>query len=194
MPKKPPKKPPIVGSLRATEAPDTFSATLTVFDQPPDNHPIYNLVGRVAAEWARLEHELDLIIWALAGIVPERGSCFTAQIIGHSNRCFTIIALATHNGISQEIIDRVEKLRNRIFGISERRNRIIHDPWYVDYQGSMTAQFKSMPKKELKYGITEVADAEINSVISIIRDRIDDCRKLRADTRAEIDTSRGKRR
>ena len=31
----------------------------------PDAHPFYALIGRVAAEWARLEHNLDLIIWDL---------------------------------------------------------------------------------------------------------------------------------
>ena len=32
-----------------------------------DAHPIYQMVGQVASEWAHLEHLLDELIWRLAG-------------------------------------------------------------------------------------------------------------------------------
>jgi hypothetical protein len=45
----------------------------------PADHPIYSLVGRVASAWAHLEHALDLIIWDLSEIDPQRTACITAQ-------------------------------------------------------------------------------------------------------------------
>src|SRR5262245_1557816 len=35
------------------------------FEQLPDEHSFYNMVGRVASEWAHFEHVLDLAIWEL---------------------------------------------------------------------------------------------------------------------------------
>jgi hypothetical protein len=53
---------------------------------PPDDHPVYTLIGKVASKWSHLEHTLDLIIWDLAGIEPEKGACITAQMMGAANR------------------------------------------------------------------------------------------------------------
>jgi hypothetical protein len=43
------------------------------FSKPPNDHPLYATVGRVAAEWAELEHGLDQIIWRLSGTTSQLG-------------------------------------------------------------------------------------------------------------------------
>ena len=44
-------------------------------------------------------------------------------------------------------------LSEKCFSVSEARNRIVHDPWFVDKSDSGVAQFMSMPRKDLHYGI-----------------------------------------
>jgi len=39
-----------------------------------------------------LKHALDLIVWDLSSVAPERGACITAQMLGATNRYKTIIA------------------------------------------------------------------------------------------------------
>jgi hypothetical protein len=47
-----------------------FAPRVTIHGPLPEDHPFYALVGRVASEWAHLEHILDTTIWDLLGIVP----------------------------------------------------------------------------------------------------------------------------
>ena len=61
--------------------------------RPPDGHEIYNLIGRVAAEWSHLEHILDRSIWKLAKVPGSRGACLTAQMMGVWPRFNAIDAL-----------------------------------------------------------------------------------------------------
>lgn len=49
---------------------------------------------------------------------------------------------------------------------SEDRNRIVHDPWYVDYHDtSIVAQHRSMPKDKYIFGIAQV---ELDGIIASI--------------------------
>jgi hypothetical protein len=47
--------------------------------------PHYAAVGRVASKWAMLEHQIQSLIWGLAGLDEMTGTCITSQI-GHSGR------------------------------------------------------------------------------------------------------------
>jgi hypothetical protein len=59
-----------------------MQATLSVHGPLPPDHPLYARIGRVASEWAHIEHILDLIIWKLANIHDKQGACITSQILG----------------------------------------------------------------------------------------------------------------
>src|SRR6266704_5852432 len=59
----------------------------------PRDHPHLALIGRIAVEWAAIEHQLDVIIWRLASLEPHVGACLTAQIMGVGPRFLTLIAL-----------------------------------------------------------------------------------------------------
>jgi len=69
---------------------------LDLFPPPPlpAKHSRYALIGRVAAEWAQLEHLLDLIIWnLLTRLDRETASCLipTARIYDSDvNRVFVV--------------------------------------------------------------------------------------------------------
>jgi len=83
----------VSSSTSATQLPSYKVWTPTPL--PPDHH-VYTLVGRVASEWSRFEHTLDLIICDLANIEPEKGACITAQIMGATPRFRVIITQLKH--------------------------------------------------------------------------------------------------
>jgi hypothetical protein len=47
----------------STAAAATQAVVGRVRNPLPAEHPAYALIGRVAAEWAQLEHALDIILW-----------------------------------------------------------------------------------------------------------------------------------
>ncbi|SIO61531.1 hypothetical protein SAMN05443247_08858 [Bradyrhizobium erythrophlei] len=131
----------------------------------PDGHPIYALVGKVASDWAHVEHTLDVIIWDLSGIDHRKGAAITAQIMGAYGRFKAILALLAHPDFSgrkslQAVVRRATDLMNRSSELSDKRNRIVHDPWYAYTVSGRTAQFKSMPHKDHRYGI-QLVDAKV---------------------------------
>jgi len=149
---------------------------------PPD-HPIYALVGRVASTWAHLEHTLDLIIWDLVGIEAERVACVTAQIIGATPRYRTIVSLLKQrkSAAFDKLAKKTEELMQKTYGPTEKRNRIVHDSWYITDKKA-TAQFRSMPTKDARFGICEVDDNEIKALLEEANKLI----KLASDLRVEV--------
>jgi hypothetical protein len=159
-----------------------------LLERLPDEHPLYALIGRVASEWAHLEHFLDLIIWEMSGTDPVRGSCITAQLMGATPRYNTIIALCTAMKLSDKILGDVDELRRKSYDVQELRNRIIHDPWYVVIGTGKTAQFRSMPRSDLIHGFKDIDINEINNIFPRIHRRIEMARDLRIAISAEIAT------
>jgi hypothetical protein len=152
----------------------------------PDDHPIYSLVGRVASDWAHVEHLFDEMIWHLGAKDVVRGASITAQMTGVASRCRAIIGLLTTIGKrpqtnTQSLISKTEELMNKSYGPSDRRNRIVHDPWYVYTGLNQTAQFKAMPHKDLRYGVHPVDFTELNNALTEIKNYSDRVTKLRDD-------------
>jgi hypothetical protein len=167
------------------------NAQLRVHEPLPDDHPFYQMIGRVASEWAHVEHVLDLIIWELADLVPQKGACITAQLMGTAPRYRAISTLAQQMGLKKRLVERINGLQ----GITpnEARNRIIHDPWYMEKTSKRPAQFRSMPSKTPTYGMKDIEDAEITKAIEDIRKLRDKVSKLRADILDEIEIRKKKR-
>jgi hypothetical protein len=57
--------------------------------------PHYAAVGRVAARWAVLEHEIQEVIWDLAGLDDLTGTCITSQIGGSGRLMDALLALSS---------------------------------------------------------------------------------------------------
>jgi hypothetical protein len=172
----------IVTSTSTSSATVAYTTTVVAVEfpkqhvRPPEDHEIYSLVGRVASEWARLEYMLDLILADLAPLPPPRMACITAQLMGIWPRINSLIAILTQRSIKEpnfeKYIKQVRSLGEDSRDISERRNRIIHDPWYVDPNTEATGQQKSMPRQDknyrLQYGIKDVNRKEIDETLSEI--------------------------
>lgn len=157
------------------------AAVGTFFLQPPEDHPVYAVIGRIAAEWSQLEHMLDYIIWNLADLQPPMGSCITGQMMGVTPRFKAISALSMHRGLPSGLLDRLQSLSGKTFQVQERRNRIIHDAWYVEGVTNRTSQFRSKTPKEINYGVQHVEQAWIDQTIALIRQRVQDTQELRRD-------------
>jgi hypothetical protein len=59
------------------DAVEIASFSATVYRRLPPDHPVHNLVGRVAAGWALVEHMQDAIIWSLMKTDDKTGACVT---------------------------------------------------------------------------------------------------------------------
>lgn len=154
--------------------------------QPPKEHPIYALIGQVAAAWAQVDHLLDILIWQLADVDPQAGACITAQITGTYGQFRAVIALLQFhqqrtNKPLEKLIRRATDLSNRSNIPGEGRHRTIHDPWYEYPAPADTAQFRAMPHKDPRYGIAPVDLTEIESKLEEIRQFTDRLQTFRAD-------------
>jgi len=92
--------------------------------------PLMEAVGHVAHHWARLEHEINKMIWALAALEPEDGACITAQIPSMVPRLRALIALVHKNGAGKALLKDLNRFSGKADGLARRRNRVIHDPWF----------------------------------------------------------------
>jgi hypothetical protein len=171
------------------------------------DHAIFSIVGQVASEWAHLEHILDLIIWDLAAIEHPEGACITAQLMGVTPRYRTLIAQLTHRSKKQnqfsKFISKVNTLMGSSYEPQKHRNRIIHDPWYVIFDpgpGLLTrplseepAQFKSMPSKNLTFGIERADLEQIKKTLADIKGLAAKAENLKNEISVEREALKGKR-
>jgi hypothetical protein len=165
-----------------------------IFRSLPHEHPGYLLIGRVASEWAELEHTLDRIIWELASLDAETGACITAQIIGHRPRFEMILALAEHISMPADVIKQISKLLQVTSEVVKERNRIVHDAWWYDEHTGKLAQFMSPRYRHPRFGLQPIEETEVTRTVETIRRRVSDVRNLRNALVAQMRASREKRK
>jgi hypothetical protein len=159
----------------------TGQAVLSVRGPLPSEHPLYATIGLITAEWAQLEHILDLIIWDLAEIPQAIGSCITGQMMGHSPRCKAIQTLGLLKGLDTQLLDGIQRLSNQLFEVAGERNRIIHDAWYIEHTSGQIGQFKSPSPKKKDFGISDIEMTTVSATLSKIQTKLIQGQKLRSD-------------
>lgn len=160
-----------------------MDAVLAVQKPLPENHPFYALIGRVVAEWARLEHILDQIIWDLAKGDKIANSGITGQIMGHYPRFKIILALAEHRGNDKKIIDKIKEISGAVAGLSDERNRYVHDAWFlqiVSEKVSAVGQFKSLSIKSKKVGFKPIKEQDVKKFLGRVGAQAQAASKLRS--------------
>jgi hypothetical protein len=155
----------------------------------PSGHQIFSLVGETSSEFARLEHILDTVIWKLAGTEPALTACVTAQLIGIRPRCLTITALCVFYELPNAIIKKIATFSGRTSPVSDARNRLIHDPWFLQEKNSGSLQFRAMPKEQRIYGYVAVSQDDIKSLLAKVKQAISDAERLRDSIFAALPTS-----
>ena len=158
---------------------------------PPD-HELNTLIGQVASGWAYVEHILDGIIWELVGVEPSYGACITAQVMGIGNRCRILLALAELKHLDKSIVDRITELMRRSYDTGELRNRIVHNPWFLEHQSKTATQFKSMPWSERSYGMKTKDKKYLDTVLAKIGRRTQEAARIRAEVTIWLASSRDK--
>jgi hypothetical protein len=171
---------------------ETLDALLAEFEKDrlttlPDTHPAYALIGSVAAEWANLEHKLDKTIWDLLGRDDARAACVTAQLMGIMPRYKAIISLLTlqsrtpaRERAAKNLIKKVNALMRKSHGPSEKRNRYVHDAWYMKAASGQPGQFRAMPFKEPHFGVKDIDLTEVGSTLADIQKLSNEAGRLNA--------------
>ncbi len=113
-----------------------FPPTVRVHGKPPENHPLYTLVGRFVIEFAHLEHSIDVIIWDVIGGGQADAALKTRDLVGATKRIDILIDLACKRGTDAAVISDLSALKLAISPLQTKRNRIVHDPWYSRSENS----------------------------------------------------------
>lgn len=135
----------------------------------PAEHPFYAAIGRVASEWAHLEHTLDAIIWSLADGPDHQTACVTAQIMGVGPRCKAIIALGRMKGGSDRDLKPFRTLMSESYPVADWRSRWVHDPWYIEQHTGIPGQFRSMPHIDPRFGIHTIEEDRLSETLDKIK-------------------------
>jgi len=154
-------------------------------DEPPDEMLFHSIpreyavqIARVVTGWAQLEHDIDGATWELANLydTPEIGACLTAQFTTVNARLNALISLARVRGIPDFQIGKLNKFRERVTGLADRRNRVAHDPWLSAYGtgmkdlGKVYRLQKKTAKARLDYGYKLIAIKDLEALTNEIEE------------------------
>jgi hypothetical protein len=162
------------------EWPDDHSGALA--------HDHYAAIGRVATEWAAFETTLDSSTLLLARFEIRRGVCLTAQIAGWSRKFDAYVAIARLRGATKTIPD-LNKFAQDTNGLSEQRNRVVHDPWVGKEKPH---RLETTAKRTLRFEFVPVPTVEVMKIAGRITDHIKRFEKLNLAVVAELKALHGK--
>jgi hypothetical protein len=130
----------------------------------------YAAVGRVASKWAQLEHQIQKLIWGLAGLDETTGTCITSQI-GHSGRLMdALLALLEQKGASNTDLKPLRVLSEDVGAKQRMRNRIVHDPWYFHYNDDGTTTGFRFEQSAVKKVVRELVEQNEEKLETLIKD------------------------
>lgn len=121
-------------------------------------------VGLVASGWAMIEFQINQCIWMLAKLNPVAGACITAQIISMAPRLDCLLALMKLRSIDHNLIGRVEKFKQNIYGTQEKRNRMVHDPFVYNRMTRKAGKIEITAKGTPVFRVKEVSLSEVNEL------------------------------
>jgi hypothetical protein len=137
------------------------------YDPRFDEH--VKAIGRVAVIWAQFEFFVNETIWELADLERKIGACITAQMIGPAPRFKAMAALMHQRAVGKDLIDEMNVLSGRAQQQSDKRNRIVHDPWSISGEGVVQRLLvKADRKLEFEF-ITDTPDELNKTYVEIIR-------------------------
>ena len=157
-------------------------------DEPEDDI-LHGLIdGHFAAEivkaisdYARLEYEVDELIWELAEVEPEIGACITAQLFAIAPRMDALISLANARNVQSGHVSKLSKFKVAIGGLANRRHRLAHDPWYSAFISKVIYRLEKTAKAKLIHGYKSVTLEELEKFQSDIRKSSELFRSIRSD-------------
>jgi hypothetical protein len=152
-----------------------------------DRH--FAAIGRVASNWAYFELVIDDWCFRIADINRSIGSCFTTQVIGPSRKVDAFIALAGLFAPSSSIIGKLHEFaHDQIMPLSERRNRVVHDPWFVAVKG-YGHRYEITARRKLREMIIKVSTDDVLKLARQIEEAVGDFHGLAGALYDEVSAS-----
>jgi len=130
----------------------------------------YAAVGRVASKWAMLEHQIQRLIWGLAGLDRMTGTCITSQIANSGRLMDALLALLDQKGASKDELQPLRSLSGTISDKQRMRNRIVHDPWYFHFNDDGSATGYRLETSAAKIAVHELIKEDHEKLEALIRD------------------------
>lgn len=128
----------------------------------------YAAIGRVAANWAYLEYEIDRHCIELGGLTLGPAACLTAQIAGPGRKLDAYIAIADLYGLSSAHAKLLHKFAKDAQGVAERRNRTVHDPWFLVAADTQARRFEVTAKRHLVFDLVHHPTPKVSQLASDI--------------------------
>jgi hypothetical protein len=151
MEEKPPIPPHTFPPSLLDQAPPTPPEVIQRMQAGDAEHNHYAAIGRVAAAWAHFEALVDIYSTELAQIDAKTGLCFTTQIAGSGRKLDAYISLARlSRDLPEKLIKELNIFAKDTRGLSEQRNRIVHDLWFFNHPAE-PERLEASAKKLLRF-------------------------------------------
>jgi hypothetical protein len=139
------------------------------------------ILGRIISKWAAFEYMVDAMTWDLASIEPPVGACLTSQFSNLNARFNALLSVALMMNVSRMHLNKMNKLKDKALGYADRRNRIVHDPWYSSMESNKHYRLVKTARSRLEFEYKAVPLEELNQFEIEIRQFMDEFRDLRSD-------------
>jgi hypothetical protein len=143
-------------------------------------------IGAVASSWSGFEIALDLSTLMLAGIKTEPGLCLTAQVIGPARKLDAYIAIARLRG-ADKFMKELDAFAKEAVILAERRNRVVHDPWFLVAVDS-PYRLETTVRRKLRHLRVEMSKEEILKINQDIENLLTKFYKLHNRIRSAVGT------
>jgi hypothetical protein len=181
-----------IGQGLLESMPPTDPAVLKAFADDRARNLHYSAIGQVAACWSYFEAVIDTWLMAFADVAPRIGVCFTSQMLGSRPRIDAFIALVRCLGAHEKWPKVLEAFAKDVQGLSEQRNRAVHDVWDLS-ESSMPHRFEASAKRRLRIAKIHVPTESLLRLarhIEALRERLDDLgSEIFTELRASRDTT-----
>lgn len=155
------------GSYQVTISP----ASLLIHVPLLPSNSILQQIGQISVGWAAFEHVLDRVIWHLSGLPPRTAAdTITKSLVGHGRRFKEIRCRWNALASSKASLLAWDKLEIAATPVSHRRNRVIHDAWFLEKDSKTPAQWRGMPKHDPQFGMIAIAPSDLDRLIDDIED------------------------
>jgi hypothetical protein len=134
-------------------------------------------IGLVATNWAALETLVSSAIWQIGEIPDEIGACVTSQIYTLDGKIKALVSLLRVRGGLDRVVGDLNAFHSKAQGASEKRNRVVHDPWVADAVTGVAHRLQVTANKKLVYGHVPQSTEELKLLateISGLVDRFDE--------------------
>lgn len=136
-------------------------------------------VGRAIAALPALEHEIDELIWQLAGIEADIGVCLTAQFGTVAARMESLISLARLREISELELKTLDKFMGHVVAAGHKRNRLAHDCWFHGMESGQHYRLNKTAKRSLDFGYKCVSEEDVKAIEAEFAELVTEFRSLR---------------